>query len=134
MIYHSIRLSFKPGVSAEKTKAAFDQWHKMAKEIPAVQFYCIGRDIGGEYEYGAMFALKDIEGYKEFVMHPAGRETDLVGLPLVQNIVSMDLTDDPDPEIAEKIHEIHRVRFERDPDVLELVNNLSYSGSGIGPA
>lgn len=132
MIYHSIRLSMRPEAREDKVKAALAQWHKMAEEIPAIEFYCIGRDIGGEFEYGAMFALKDIEAFREFVMHPSGRETDLIGLPLVQNLISMDLTDDPDPEFASKVAEIHRVRFERDPEVLELINKIpAFSGGGL---
>src|SRR5438477_8593202 len=121
MIYHSIRMSIKPGVSKESLDAAFALWDKMGRELPSIEFYCIGRDVGGEYDYGGMFALKDIDAYRAFVMAPITREVDLLGLPLVQNVVSMDLTDDPDPEIAQKIDEIHRVRFERDPDVLALV-------------
>lgn len=135
MIYHSIRLTLKPGVSEEARKAAFDQWHQIPKEVPAVQFYCIGRDIGGEFEYGAMFAFKDVAGYREFIMAPATWKTDELGLPLTKNVVSMDITDDPDPDIAEKIAAIHRERFESDPATLDLVRNMeSYSGSGVPEA
>lgn len=132
MIYHSVRLAWKPETTEGEIKVALDRWHKMAEEIPVVQSYCIGRDVGGEFDHGATFALENIAAYEKFVMHPAGKETDLVGLPLVQRAVSMDITDDEDPDIAEKINEIHRVRFERDPEVLDLVTNLTYTGPSQG--
>jgi hypothetical protein len=43
----------------------------------------------------------------------------------------MDITDDEDPAIGEKIAEIHRNRFANDPALAGLVASLtSYEGSG----
>ena len=43
----------------------------------------------------------------------------------------MDITDDEDPAIGDKIVEIHLNRFENDPVLVGLVQNLtSYEGSG----
>ena len=132
MIFHSIRASIKPGVPQEKVDMVFAKWREMAESIPAVQSFCMGRDIGGEFEYGAVFVLKDIEGYREFITAPIARETDEIGLPIGQNMVSFDITDDADPEIAEKIAEVHRTRFESDPELLKIVNSMgSYTGSGL---
>ncbi len=134
VIYHSIRASRRPGVSDEQIQVALDRWHKMAQEIPVIESYCIGRDIGGNFEFGAVFVLKDIAAYEEFIMHPAGRETDLIGLPLLQGIVALDITDDDDPEIAAKIDDVNRRRYERDPDILELLTNMAeFSGTGVNP-
>lgn len=59
------------------------------------------------------------------------RKSDEIGLPLVEKFVSMDITDDEDPAIGYKIQEIHRNRFENDPALVGLVQNLSsYEGSG----
>lgn len=132
MIFHIIRATVKPGVTEEALEAAFTQWRKMAETIPSVESYCIGRDIGGEFEYGGVFVIKDVEGYRVFMNHPANRQTDEIGLPLMENLISMDITDDPDPEIAKKIDEVHRTRFENDPGLVELLNSMSsYTGSGI---
>jgi hypothetical protein len=44
--------------------------------------------------------------------------------------VSFDVTDDEDPQIAEKIAELHRRRYEEDPALAKLVSDLaSYTGS-----
>lgn len=132
MIYHSIRASIKPGVPQEKIDDALNHLRQMGEQIPAVEFYCVGKDIGGEFSVGAMFALKDIHAYKEYMLHPLHRVTDDVGLPIVENMISQDLTDDEDPKIGEKIREIHASRFDDDPELLGLIKDLSsYSGSGV---
>ena len=80
----------------------------------------------------SMFALKDIQAYKAYMLAPLHRQTDEVGLPIVDKMISQDLTDDEDPAIGDKIREIHRSRFENDPDLLGLIKDLgSYHGSGV---
>jgi hypothetical protein len=71
--------------------------------------------------------MKDIEGYREYIMSPIHRKSDEIGLPVVEKSISMDITDDDDPAIGDKIAEIHRNRFENDPAYLEhYVNNMSF--------
>lgn len=130
MIVHSIRFQLKDGVAQEDVEAALRQLHKMGKEIPAIQTYCVGRDIGGDFDYGATFVLKSIEDYKVYMHSPIHRKVDDLGLPLVENMVSYDITDDEDPTIAEQIATIHKERFEGDKPLADLVKELkSYSGS-----
>lgn len=130
MIYHHNRISLKPGVSEDDRLAALESLHNQGRVIDAVKQFVVGRDIGGEYEWGAVFVLEDLDGYWEYLKHPAHRRTDEIGLPLVDKFVSYDTTDDPDPEIAEKIAELHRRRYEQDPALRQLVMNLGeYTGS-----
>ncbi len=130
MIYHHNRIILKKGISAEDRQAALESLQNQGRVIDAVKHFVVGRDIGGEYEWGAVFALEDLDGYWEYLMHPAHRRTDEIGLPLVDEFVSYDTTDDPDPEIAEKIAELHRRRYAADPGLRDLVLGLGeYSGS-----
>ena len=65
------------------------------------------------------------------MMSPIHRKSDEIGLPVVEKMISMDITDDQDPAIGDKIQEIHRNRFKNDPALVGLVENLtSYQGSG----
>ena len=76
--------------------------------------------------------LKDIDAYRAFFSAAVHREADFMGMPLVENMVSLDCTDDGDPGIAEQIAEIHRTRYEGDQEILDLVQSLqSYTGSGV---
>jgi hypothetical protein len=66
-------------------------------------------------------------------MHsPPHRQTDEIGLPLVDKMISQDLTDDEGPATGDKIPEIHKSRFENDPELLGLIKDLgSDQGSGV---
>lgn len=131
MIYHSVRFVLKPEVTPEEKARVAATMREQFEAIPAVKAYVVGPDFGGKYELGGVLVIEDIEGYAEYMNHPAHLELDRVGLPLVQEFMSSDITDDPDPEIGAKIAEVHRNRFENVPDIAELVSGLAeYTGSG----
>ncbi|WP_116199642.1 Dabb family protein [Amycolatopsis circi] len=130
MIYHSIRFTIKPGVTPQEKAAVVAKMREQFAAIPAVKAHVVGPDFGGKYEYGAVLVIEDIEGYADYMNHPAHLELDRVGLPFVDEFMSSDITDDPDPEIGEKIAEVHRSRFENVPDIADLISGLaSYTGS-----
>ena len=130
MIVHVVRFTLKPNAPKDQVDLAFEQLRKQGREIKAVQLFVVGRDFGGEFDYGAMYVMKDIEGYREYMMSPIHRKSDEIGLPVVEKFISMDITDDKDPAIGDKIAEIHRNRFENDPALRGLVGNLtSYQGT-----
>ena len=131
MITHIVRFTLKPNAPKDQVDLAFESLRKQGREIKAVQLFCVGRDFGGEFDYGAVYVVKDIEGYREYMMSPIHRKSDEIGLPVVDKFISMDITDDEDPAIGEKIAEIHRNRFANDPALAGLVASLtSYEGSG----
>jgi hypothetical protein len=131
MIYHQIRVSIRPDAEKEKVDTALEMLNRMGREIDVVEFFCVGRDFGGDFDYGALYALKDLDAYRTYMFHPLHQETDNAGLPVVDNMISQDLTDDEDPNIGDKIEKIHSDRFAERPELRELVDNLgSYEGSG----
>jgi Stress responsive A/B Barrel Domain len=132
MIYHIVRMTFKPDIPPDEREAGIERLRRYPEEIDVIQGWCVGRDIGGEFEVGAMYQLADIEAYETYMNAPWHLETDAAGLPLVSDFVAYDLTDDEDPAIGEKIAEVHRRRFEARPEILGLVEGLdSYTGSGV---
>jgi stress responsive alpha/beta barrel protein len=131
MIYHHNRLVFKAVVTAEQRDEALASLRTQGREIDAVQQFVVGRDVGGDFAWGATFVLADLDGYWEYLMHPAHAHTDEIGLPLVEKFISYDTTDDPDPEIGARIAELHRRRYAERPELTRLVRDLpSYTGSG----
>jgi hypothetical protein len=131
MIYHQIRVSIKKDAPKDQVDTALHYLRRMGQEIEVVEFFCVGRDFGGEFDWGALYALKDIDAYRTYMLAPLHQETDRAGLPVTDNMISQDLTDDPDPEIGAKIAKIHSDRFAGDATLRGLVENLgSYEGSG----
>lgn len=135
MIYHQIRLAMKPEVPEDEVQGALELLRRLGRELDVVEHWLVGRDVGGEFQYGAMYALKDVDAYRTYMYAPLHRKIDEIGLPLVANMISQDLTDDEDPDIAAKIAEVHRSRFAGDPELVGLIEGLgSYEGSGTDAA
>jgi hypothetical protein len=131
MIYHGNRLTMKADVTPEQREEALESLRNQGASIDAVKSFVVGPDIGGEFEYGAIFVLEDLEGYWEYLMAPSHRHTDRIGLPLLEKFHSFDMTDDGDPEMAQKIAELHQRRFALDAELTKLVEDLPlYQGSG----
>ncbi|SDE03442.1 Dabb family protein [Glycomyces harbinensis] len=130
MIYHGIRFSIKPGLSQEDVDAGLERMRQASTKITAIKSWVVGRDFGGEYQFGAVSQLESLEDYEEMMNHPEHNEIDRSGLPLIDKFASFDITDDPDPELGAKIAAIHQRRFANTPDIADLVANLDdYSGS-----
>lgn len=135
MIYHGNRFTMKPGVTPEQLEEALESLRNQGRVIPSVQHFVVGRDYGGEYEWGAVFAIDDLDGYWEYLIHPAHANTDRVGLPLVDKFMSYDITDDLDPDLEAKINELHQRRYDNDAELTQLVSDLGeYTGAAApGP-
>ncbi|MEU7404345.1 Dabb family protein [Streptomyces sp. NPDC044948] len=130
MIHHQIRLVMRPDAPQDKVDEALGMLRRMGREIDAVAYWSVGRDVGGDFDYGAMFAMKDIDAYRAYMLAPLHRQVDEIGLPLVQRMVSHDLTDDEDPATGDLIRRIHAERFAADPALVALIEGLgSYDGS-----
>jgi hypothetical protein len=135
MIYHGNRFTLKPGADPEQVEVALESLRNQGRSIPAVKSFVVGRDFGGEFEYGATYVLEDLDGYWEYLVHPAHLNTDRVGLPLVEKFVSFDISDDDDPELGAKIAALHKRRYDTMPDINNLVSSLpEYVGSAAPKA
>ncbi|WET81045.1 Dabb family protein [Amycolatopsis sp. QT-25] len=130
MIYHGNRFTLRADAPPEQVEEALESLRNQGRAIPSVKSFVVGRDFGGEYEWGAVFVIEDLEGYWEYLIHPAHRHTDRVGLPVVDKFMSYDITDDADPEMGAKIAALHQKRYDGDPELTRLVSGLGeYSGS-----
>lgn len=130
MIYHHNRFAFKKTVTAEQRDEALASLRNHGESIGAVVRYVVGRDIGGEFEYSAVFVIEDLKGYWEYLTAPSHAHTDRIGLPLLDAFVSYDTTDSNDPDIGKKIAELHARRFAGDQALTQLIADLpSYTGS-----
>jgi hypothetical protein len=102
VIYHQVRFAMKPEAPNAQVDNALELLRRLGRELDVVEFFCVGRDFGGEFTVGALYALKDIKAYETYMNAPLHLQIDRAGPPLVSNMISQDLTDDEDPDIGEK--------------------------------
>ena len=133
MITHIVRMSIRPDVSEEQVGAAMQRIAEASIRMSDVASgRMFGRDFGDTFDFSAVSTIATLQEYETMLNHPAHLEVDRAGLPLVDRFHSIDITDDPDPEVGAKIADIHRRRFEANPDLLELVLAIDeYRGSGV---
>ncbi len=135
MITHIVRMSIRPDVTEAQVAEALHLMAQASAEMgteTGITGGMFGRDLDDGFDFAAVSQLADLAEYEAMMNHPAHLTVDRLGLPLVDRFHSIDLTDDPDHEIGAKIADIHRRRFETNPDLLELVNAVrEYRGSGV---
>lgn len=135
MITHIVRMSIRPDVSEEQVGAAMQRMAAASAQMgteTGTSAGVFGRDYGDTFDFAAVSQIADLAAYEAMMNHPAHLEVDRVGLPLVDRFHSIDIIDDPDPEIGAKIADIHRRRFDAHPDILGLVDAVDdYRGSGV---
>lgn len=133
MIYHVVRAALKKSTTPEQAEAALESWRETGRSVPSVRSWVVGRDHGGDFEYGATFVFDDLDGMFEFLIHPATLRTDLIGLELIENMQIFDISDDDDPALSDRIAELHRRRNELSPEVSGLLADVpTYLGAGAG--
>jgi len=83
MIFHINRMTFKSDLSEEQRRAGLDLLRQAGEANPAVQSYVVGPDLGGEFEWGAVYVLEDLDGYWEYLTHPAHVRSEMNGMELI---------------------------------------------------
>ncbi|MFD5829234.1 Dabb family protein [Lentzea sp. NPDC060358] len=130
MIYHGNRMRVKEGADAAQVESALEVLREQGTAIPSVKWFTVGREHGSEFDWSAIFAFEDLDGYSEYLGHPAHHRTQRAGLPLMEKFETFDISDDPDPGLGAKIAELQMRHYAADPGLVELVAALpSHVGS-----
>jgi hypothetical protein len=132
MIHHVCRVTMKDTATATQVEAALEGWREQGRSNPAIKSFVVGREHGGDYTYSAVFVVEDLDGLFAYLTHPTTYQTDHLGLNLVERMEIFDITDDEDPDLNDKIQELHRRRNELNPQVAGMLAEVpSYTGSGV---
>jgi hypothetical protein len=136
MIFHVNRLTFKVDVTQEQRREGMDLLRQQGTAIDAVQSFVVGPELGADYEWGAVFVIEDLEGYWEYLTHPAHFRSEQMGLHLVERFEAFDVTDSEDPEMGGKISALHARSYAENPELARLVSQVPTfavpDGTGTG--
>jgi stress responsive alpha/beta barrel protein len=121
MIFHINRATYKAGLSDDQRRAGIEMMRQSGAANPAVKSYVVGPELGGEFEYSAVYVVEDLDGYWAYLTHPAHVREELEGIPLLEKFAAIDVSDSDDPELAEKIAALQARNYEQHPEVAALV-------------
>jgi hypothetical protein len=136
MIFHISRMAFKSGLSEEQRQACLDTARQAGAANPAVKSWVVGPELGGEFEYGAVYVVEDLDGYWAYLTHPAHVRSELEGIPLLEKFAAIDVSDSDDPEFGAKIAALQARNYQEHPEMAALVAQAPSftTPDGTGPA
>ena len=122
MIFHINRATYKADLSEEQRRAGVEMIRQVGAANPAaVKSFVVGPELGGEFEYCAVFVIEDLDGYWQYLEHPAHVRLELEGTPLIEKFAASDVSDSDDPQLGEKIAALQARNFEEHPDVAAVI-------------
>ena len=121
MIFHINLFTIKPGLSEEQRRAGVEMLRQSGAANPAVKSYVVGPELGGEFEYGAVYVVEDLDGYWAYLTHPAHVREELEGTPLLEKFAAIDVSDSDDPDLGEKIAALQARNYQEHPEMAALV-------------
>ena len=136
MIFHINRATYKADLSEEQRQAGLEMLRQSGMATPAVKSYVVGSERGGEFEYGAVYVVEDLDGYWQYLEHPVHVRVELTGTELIERFEVVDITDSDDPEIGENIGRLQARHIEAHPELAALIAAVpSFTvPDGKGPA
>jgi hypothetical protein len=121
VIFHINRFTHKAGISEEQRRAGLELMRQAGASNPAVKSYVVGPELGGEFEYGAIYVVEDLDGYWAYLTHPAHLRSELKGIPLLEKFAAIDVSDSDDPDLGEKIAALQARNYQEHSDVAAVV-------------
>ena len=117
MIFHINRMTWKADLGEEQRRAGLELLRQAGAANPAVKSYVVGPELGGEFEYSAVYVVEDLDGYWAYLTHPVHVRSELEGIPLLEKFAAIDVSDSDDPDLGEKIAALQARNFQEYPEV-----------------
>ena len=121
MIFHINRATYKTDLSEEQRRTGVEMLRQSGAANPAVKSYVVGPELGGEFEYGAVYVVEDLDAYWAYLTHPAHVRSEMEGIPLIEKFVAIDVSDSDDPEFGAKIAALQARNYQEHPEMAALV-------------
>ena len=103
-----------------------------------VKSWVVGPELGGEFEFGAVYVVEDLDSYWAYLEFPAHVHLELWGIPHLEKFAAIDVTDSEDPELGDKIAAVQARHQQEHPEIAALIAQaVSFTvpdGAGQPPA
>ena len=130
MIFHINRATYKAGLSEEQRRAGVEMLRQSGAN-PAVKSYVVGPALGGEFEYGAVYVVEDLDSYWAYLEFPAHVRLELWGIPYLEKFAAIDVCDSEDPELGAKIAALQARHAQEHPEIAaEIAAAASFTVPG----
>ena len=120
MIFHINRATYRSGVSEEQREAGLELMRQVGAN-PVVKAWVVGPELGGEFEYGAVYVVEDLDGYWAYLEFPAHVREELWGIPHLEKFAAIDVSDSEDPEFGAKIAALQARHQQAHPEIAALI-------------
>ena len=125
MIFHINLFTIKPG--DEPREKGLDLMRQVGAN-PAVKSYVGGPELGGEFEYGAVYVVEDLDGYWAYLEYPPHVREELWGIPHLEKFAAIDVSDSDDPELGGKIAALQARHAQEHPEIAaEIAQAASFT-------
>src|SRR5262249_8782753 len=71
MIFHINRATYKADLSEEQRREGVEMLRQSGAANPAVKWGVVGPELGGEFEFGAVYVVEDLDSYWAYLEFPA---------------------------------------------------------------
>jgi hypothetical protein len=93
-----------------------------------VKSYVVGPELGGEFEYGAVYVVEDLDSYWAYLEFPAHVHLELWGIPHLEKFAAIDVTDSDDPEFGAKVAALQARHQQEHPEIAaEIAQAASFT-------
>ena len=128
MIFHINLFTIKPG--DEPREKGLDLMREVGAN-PAVKSYVVGPELGGEFEYGAVYVVEDLDSYWAYLEFPVHVRLELWGIPYLEKFAAIDVSDSDDPEFGAKIAALQARHQQEHPEIAaEIAQAASFTVPG----
>ena len=120
MIFHINRATYKPGLSEEQREAGLELMRQVGAN-PVVKSWVVGPELGGEFEFGAVYVVEDLDSYWAYLEFPAHVHLELWGIPHLEKFAALDVTDSDDPQFGAKVAALQARHQQEHPEIAALI-------------
>ena len=127
MIFHINRATYKAGLSEEHREAGLELMRQVGAN-PVVKSWVVGPELGGEFEFGAVYVVEDLDSYWAYLEFPAHVHLELWGIPHLEKFAALDVCDSDDPELGAKIAALQARHAQEHPEIAaEIAQAASFT-------